>query len=70
MSEFNAFIGLDVHKDTISVAVVDRGRMAEVRHYGEIPNTPEAVAKLVRRLAKQHGHIELVYEPGPCGYTH
>lgn len=69
MSDFDAYIGLDVHKETTSVAVADRGRTGVARHYGEIPNTPDAVAKLARRLTKQHDRTELVYEAGPCGYT-
>jgi transposase len=57
---------LDVHKATIAVAVADEGR-DEPRWYGTIKNTPEAVAKLVKKL----GSVEQVvccYEAGPCGY--
>ena len=69
MDDIAAFIGLDVHKDTISVAVAAAGRNGEVRHYGEIANAPEAIGKLARRLVKLHGIVEFAYEAGPCGYT-
>ena len=35
--EFAAFIGLDVHKDSIAVAIAEEGRHGEVRFYGSIP---------------------------------
>ena len=38
------FIGLDVQSKTISVAIADEGRKGEVRHYGTIENTTEAIA--------------------------
>lgn len=43
------FVGLDVSKATISIAVCDRDQ-AVPRFYGSIANTPEAVRKLVQRL--------------------
>ena len=60
------YVGLDVHKATIAVAVADEGR-GEVRSYGTIKNTPEAVAKLVARLGPA-GRLACCYEAGPCGY--
>lgn len=67
--EYAAYIGLDVHKDTIAVAIALPGRDAPYYH-GEIANRPKAIEKLVYRLSKQFdGQVLLfAYEAGPCGY--
>jgi len=66
--EFNSYIGLDVHKETIAIAIADAGRDGEVRFYGEIANTPDAVASLLKKLGGRRGKLHYVYEAGPCGY--
>ena len=45
------FIGLDVHKATISVAIARGERGGEVRHFGTMPHRPDHVMKLVERRA-------------------
>jgi transposase len=62
------FIGLDTSKKTISVAVAEEGRQREVRFLGDIENTPEAVRRLVTRLAGKHRRLAFCYEAGPTGY--
>jgi transposase len=60
------FVGLDVHAATITVAVAEPE--GEVRSVGTIPNEPDAVRRLVKRLGPAE-HLRACYEAGPCGYT-
>ena len=62
------FVGLDTSKLKISVAVAEDGRQGEIRFLGEIDNTPEAVRRLVSKLASRHGELLFCYEAGPTGY--
>ena len=68
MNEIQAYVGLDVHKDTISVAVAEAGREGEVRSWGAIPHETTAINRLVNKLQRKLGVTECVYEAGPCGY--
>jgi transposase len=60
------FIGLDVHAETIAVAIAEPG--GEVRSLGEIPNRAESVGRLMRKLGKAE-HLRVCYEAGPTGYV-
>ena len=60
------FVGLDVHAETIAVAVAESE--GEVRSLGTIPNRGESVARLVKRL-NANGSWEACYEAGPTGYA-
>lgn len=68
MKKYNMFIGMDVHKNSIEIAIAQRGRNAEVRHYGRIDGTLEALDKVLRKLVSKGGPLHFVYEAGPCGY--
>jgi hypothetical protein len=61
------FIGLDVHKETIAVAVAEDGADREVRFHGTIASTAEAVRRLVARLAGPEIELCFCYEAGPFG---
>ena len=60
------FVGLDVHKSTIAVAIAAADRLPPVS-YGQIENTPEAITRLVKRLCKGN-RVRFCYEAGPRGY--
>jgi transposase len=66
---YPAYIGLDVHKETIAVSVARSGRAA-AESRGEISNRLKSVEKLVRRLSGEFGGevLQFCYEAGPCGY--
>lgn len=66
MTKGTRFVGLDVHAATIAVAVAEP--TGEVRTMGTIPNEPEAIHKLMRRLGPAE-QLRVCYEAGPCGYT-
>jgi transposase len=60
------FLGLDVHADTIAVAVAEPG--GEVRSLGMIPNRPESIRKFVKKLGPAE-LLRVCYEAGPTGYV-
>ncbi len=66
---YAAYVGLDVHKDTIAIAVAWPGR-DESEYWGEIKHTHKAVEKLIGQLSEACGGALLLfcYEAGPCGY--
>jgi len=68
MKQYSTFVGMDVHKDSIEIAIAQRGRNGEVRHYGKIDGSLEALDKIVRKLVSKGGPLHFVYEAGPCGY--
>jgi transposase len=59
------FVGLDVHADTIAVAVAEPN--GEVRSIGSIANRLESIRKLVGKL-RPANHLRVCYEAGPTGY--
>jgi len=66
MEQETTSIGLDVHKATSTAAVLPPGAERVVETL-KLPNTPRALAVLVRRL-QPRGPLAFVYEAGPCGY--
>lgn len=60
------FVGLDVHAETIAVAVAEPS--GEVRSLGVIPNRTESIGRLIRKLGKPE-QLRVCYEAGPTGYV-
>src|SRR5258708_33244457 len=68
MADRISYIGLDVHKESIVVAVASGGLRSEVREYGRIANTATALNRLLRKLSSDGTTLRFCYEAGPCGY--
>ena len=62
------FVGIDVSKAGHAIAIAEGGRRGEVRSFGSIAATPEAVRRLVNRLSKKYDRLHFCYEAGPTGY--
>ena len=61
------FVGLDVHAETITVAVAEAAG-GEVRELGTIPNREESIRKLMKKLGPTKT-FHCCYEAGPTGYV-
>lgn len=68
MTKIVHYLGLDVHKETIAVSIAAQNS-TEVRRYGLIGGTLDAVDKLVKKLAQENVELHVVYEAGPCGFV-
>ena len=55
------FVGMDVHKDSIEIAIADDN---EVRRYGQVGGDASAVDRVVRKLRSAHRDLMFVYEAG------
>ena len=65
------FVGLDVHKETISLAVAEGSGERAVRSLGTISHDLHALEKLMRKLQREGPEgreLRVCYEAGPCGF--
>ena len=69
MKKIVKYIGLDVHKNSISIAIAEEGPKKDVNFYGVINNDMDQLHKFLRKQISQGAEPRCVYEAGPCGYN-
>ena len=71
MKAIRLYIGLDVHKDSITIAIAQEGLKGEIRLFGTITNSIHALERALIRIRQAHpgtAVLEVAYEAGPCGF--
>lgn len=61
-------VGLDVHKETIDVALAPSDS-TEIRHYGTIGGDIGSLDRTLRKLESPDVELRIAYEAGPCGFN-
>jgi transposase len=61
------YVGLDVHKDTITMAVAEHGQ-AEAKVIGIFPNDCQKILKQLKKLSPDLSLLRVCYEAGPTGF--
>ncbi len=64
------YLGLDVHKDSTTIAIAHPGPKGELRLFGTISSDLGRLEHALGRIRKAHpgAHLEVAYEAGPCGF--
>jgi transposase len=68
MDKNTIFVGLDVHKDSIVIALADGDRNQEVRHYGKTGGDIPSFSRAVKKLVSMGAELHFAYEAGPGGF--
>ena len=71
MKKFITPVGMDTDSRGFDIAMAEGfgSDNSEVRSWGRIPATLEAVDKLIKQLRRQgQRQLRFVYEAGPCGF--
>ena len=61
-------VGLDVHRDTIVLCLVNPDT-GEIVDQGQLKNQPVAVAKAIKRVRTRFGEPRCCYEASSCGFV-
>src|SRR6516164_7388442 len=68
MKQVTTYVGIDAHKKNLFVAMLTGPNPKPVTW--QLPNEPNAVRRLVRKLEREApGPVQVFYEAGPCGYA-
>jgi hypothetical protein len=62
------YVGLDVHKDSIDIALAEAARDSGLRHLGTVAGGLAAVSKAMHRQVSAGHRLHIVYEAVPCGF--
>jgi transposase len=70
MKAIKLYLGLDVHKDSITIAIAPAGRSSEIRLFGTITHDLHALERALARIRQAHpgARLQVTYEAGPCGF--
>src|SRR3974390_2459876 len=71
MPSITLYLGLDVHTDSITIAIAEPGSKGELRLFGTITNDMGRLENALGRIRKAHpgAQLEVAYEAGPCGFV-
>jgi transposase len=62
------YVGIDVSKDKLAVAIASGGVRDEVLSLGTFENNPASVDRLLKKLSRRGLPVSVCYEAGPTGY--
>lgn len=68
MQKFTKWVGMDVHKSSIVVAVLEDDQAESEAFTVTIENEPKAIRRLMKRLGRDGSELGTCYEAGPCGF--